>query len=338
VSENFERKSIDVEGPDQVGKGDAVKNIAQEYCNQGIDSTIISFPYYATPIGYSIREVLTEGFSSEIGIENSREVKVKMALFALNRLEILNSILSTKQRGIYIFDRGPFSNALTIAHYLVNEDSSQVNVDDLVDTAIDLDRYFRKVLNIDNCIIKLQTEEDVWVPNRGERGDLYENSDVQEKSKYVYSKFEERIGPGWINITTKKPEGWRNRKEIREDCVAFASTRLGIYGKRYRAKPNPKYIGIKSVQEDLYLGSEVDLKMRKDWLNAVKSNNKEEIYSLGQVIAIHVAKSVDRIEWCNRDIRNEVKRIMELNPEVLDVLEYMYGEKFIINFLQSIYE
>ena len=338
MSENFELKSVDVEGPDQVGKGDAVKNIAQEYCNRGIDTTLISFPYYATPIGYCIREVLTEGFSIDIGIEDSREVKVKMALFALNRLEILNSILSNQQGGVYIFDRGPFSNALTIAYSLVNKESNLVDIDDLVDTAIDLDRYFREVLNIDNCVIKLQTEEDVWVQNRGERGDLHENSDVQEKSKYIYSKFEERIGPGWTNITTKRPDGWRDREEIKEDCISFASSRLGIYGRRYRTRRIPRYIGIESVQEDLYIGSEVDLEARKDWLNAVKSNNKEGIYSLGEEIAIHIAKSVDRIEWCNMDIRKEVKRILELNPEVLDVLEYMYGEKFIINFLQSIYE
>lgn len=65
---------------------------------------------------------------------------------------------------------------------------------------------------------------------------------------------------------------------------------------------------------------------------------KKEIYRLGEIIALHIVESVDRIEWYNEDIRNEIKRIVEFNPEVLSVLEYMYGEKFIIKYLQSIYE
>lgn len=273
--EELKLKSIDFEGSDQVGKGETANEIAQKYCSEGIDTTLISFPYYATPIGYCIREVLTGGFTDSVAISESREVYVKMALFALNRLEILNSILSSQHRGIYIFDRGPFSNALTIAHYLVNEGSSKANLDDLVDTAIDLDRYFIKVLSIDNCVIRLQTEEDVWVQNRGERGDLHENSDVQERSREVYEKFATRIGPGWTNITTKEKGGWRDREVIKDDCVAFASSRLGIYGRRYRARRTPKYIGIEAVQKDLYRGSKVDLKMRETWFSAIKSNNKK---------------------------------------------------------------
>ena len=338
MSDKLELKSIDVEGSDQVGKGDAVKNIAQEYCDRGIDTTIISFPYYATPIGYCIREVLTEGFASDVDINEEREVDVKMALFALNRLEILNSILSATREGIYIFDRGPFSNALTIAYFLVNEVPNTRDVEELVDIAMDLDEYFRNILNIDNCVIRLQTEEGIWVQNRGEKGDLHENSDVQEKSKEVYARFESKVGSGWTNITTKKAEGFREREDIKNDCVDFASARLGIYGRRSRAKRVPKYIGVESIQDDLYIGSEIDKEVRKDWLNAIRSNDKTEIYSLGKLIAKHIAETADTVQWYNEGIRNEIRRIIELNPEILSVLEYMYGEKFVINFLQSIHE
>ena len=116
MTELSEFKSIDIEGSDQVGKGDAVKNLAQEYCNNGIDTTVVSLPYYASPIGYCIRTTLKEGLNPDMNIEREREVHIKMSLFALNRLEILNSILSNPNKGIYLFDRGPFSNALTIGY------------------------------------------------------------------------------------------------------------------------------------------------------------------------------------------------------------------------------
>jgi len=206
MKENFEFKSIDIEGSDQVGKGDAVKNLAQEYCNNGIETTVVSLPYYASPIGYCIRTALKEGFNTDMNIEKEREVHIKMSLFALNRLEILNSILSNPSNGLYLFDRGPFSNALTIA-YALTEGQNGNEIEDLADKALDLDRYFRDMLNIDRCVIRLQTEEQQWTQSRSEKADLYEKSDVQEKSKEVYSIFEQRIGDGWKNITTKKSSG-----------------------------------------------------------------------------------------------------------------------------------
>ncbi|MDY0096729.1 MAG: hypothetical protein RBS01_00015 [Candidatus Dojkabacteria bacterium] len=335
MEENSEFKSIDIEGSDQVGKGDAVKNLAQEYCNKGIDTTVVSFPYYACPIGYCIRTALKEGLSSEMNIDKEREVHVKMSLFALNRLEILNSIMSHPNKGIYLFDRGPFSNALTIA-YSLTEGQNGNEIEDFANTALDLDEYFRKVLSIDKCVIQLQTEEQQWTQSRSEKADLYEKSDVQEKSKEVYSIFEQRIGDGWKNITTKKSSGWRSREEIKHDCMDFSSSRLHIYGKRHRSRRIPKYLGIEEVQRYLYTNSHVDLELREAWLEALKENCKEDIYKLSKDISESIVESVESIKWYNKDIKNEVKRILELNPEVLYVFEYMYGERFLVKFLNSL--
>ncbi len=335
MKENSEFKSIDIEGSDQVGKGDAVKNLAQEYCNKGIDTTVVSLPYYACPIGYCIRTALKEGLSSEMNIDKEREVHVKMSLFALNRLEILNSILSHPNKGIYLFDRGPFSNALTIA-YSLTEGQNGNEIEDLANTALDLDEYFREVLNIDKCVIQLQTEEQQWTQSRSEKADLYEKSDVQEKSKEVYSIFEQRIGDGWKNITTKKSSGWRRRDDIKNDCMDFISSRLGIYSKRHRPKREPQYLGIEEVQTYLYTNSHVDLELREAWLGALKENCKEDIYKLSKDISESIVESVESIKWYNKDIKNEVKRILELNPEVLYVFEYMYGERFLVKFLNSL--
>ncbi len=335
MKENFEFKSIDIEGSDQVGKGDAVKNLAQEYCNNGIETTVVSLPYYASPIGYCIRTALKEGFNTDMNIEKEREVHIKMSLFALNRLEILNSILSNPSNGLYLFDRGPFSNALTIA-YALTEGQNGNEIEDLADKALDLDRYFRDMLNIDRCVIRLQTEEQQWTQSRSEKADLYEKSDVQEKSKEVYSIFEQRIGDGWKNITTKKSSGWRKRDDIKNDCIDFASSRLHIYGKRHRLARIPQYLGIEEVQTYLYHGSNVNLELREAWLGALKENCKEDIYKLSKDISESIVDSVKRIKWYNKDIKNEIKRIIELNPEVLYVFEYMYGERFLVKFLNSL--
>ena len=333
--ENLEFKSIDIEGSDQVGKGDAVKNLAQEYCNNGIDTTVVSLPYYASPIGYCIRTVLKEGLNTDMNIEKEREVHVKMSLFALNRLEILNSILSNPNKGLYLFDRGPFSNALTIA-YALTEGENGNEIEDLADIALDLDRYFRDILNIDKCVIRLQTEDQQWTQNRSEKADLYEKSDVQEKSKEIYYIFEQRIGDGWKNITTKQVTGWRERDEIKNDCMDFTSSRLHIYGKRHRSRREPQYLGIEEVQTYLYTNSHVDLKLTEAWSEALKKNCKEDIYKLSKDISKSIVESVERITWYNEDIKNEIKRILELNPEVLYVLEYMYGEGFLVKFLNSL--
>ncbi|OGC45085.1 hypothetical protein A3J98_01805 [candidate division WS6 bacterium RIFOXYC1_FULL_33_10] len=337
MTELSEFKSIDIEGSDQVGKGDAVKNLAQEYCNNGIDTTVVSLPYYASPIGYCIRTTLKEGLNPDMNIEREREVHIKMSLFALNRLEILNSILSNPNKGIYLFDRGPFSNALTIG-YALTEGQNGNEIEDLADTALDLDKYFREVLNIDRCVIRLQTEEKKWTQSRLEKADLYEKSDVQEKSKEVYSIFEQRIGDGWKNITTKKSSGWRRREDIKNDCMDFASTKLGIYSKRYRSKRVPQYLGIKEIQTYLYKDSDVNLELREAWLGALKENCKDDIYKLSKDISESIVKSFERVTWYNEDIRNEIKRILELNPEVLYVFEYMYGERFLVKFLNSLNE
>lgn len=337
-----EFKSISIEGGDQVGKGDAVKNLAEEYCNKGIDTTVVSFPYYSSPIGYAIRRSLTEdGIFENLDIAKEAEVYIKMTLYALNRLEILNSMLSNPRDGVYIFDRGPSSNALTIAYSLIGQEEVP-NIEDLVDRAIDLDTYFREVLNIDNCIIKLQSEGEKWVKSRREKEDLYENSDVQEKSKEIYSIFEYKIGDGWKNIVTRNRGVWRRRDEIAQDCESFASSRLGIYSKRYRKKRIPEYIGIDSIQKDTYIGSEVDLKMQNDWLEASKNNNKQEIYTLASKISAQIVGSFHYIKWYNEDIRNEIKRISKLNEEifgdVLVILEYIYGEEFLIKFVDSYFD
>ena len=179
-----------------------------------------------------------------------------MALFSLNRLEVLNAILSKPQEGVYIFDRGPFSNALTIGYALIGN-QEVTNIDDLVERALDYDSYFRRVLNIDNCVIKLESEEGKWVASREERGDLHERSDVQGESNEIYKYFENKIGKGWTNIITRDANGWRSREDITRDCFEFANSRLEIHSRRFREKRNVGGLSIEEIASSLYRGSSI---------------------------------------------------------------------------------
>ena len=66
---------IDFEGADQVGKGDAVKNFSECISMLGLHSRVIAFPYYCTPIGYVIRDILVNGFPKEISMPKKKSLK-----------------------------------------------------------------------------------------------------------------------------------------------------------------------------------------------------------------------------------------------------------------------
>lgn len=85
--ENF--FSVDIKGGDQVGKGDAVKSLSFQLANEGFDVSVISFPCYTSPIGNAVRAVLKEDIFDDLGLDPKESVSSKMALFSLNRLEIL---------------------------------------------------------------------------------------------------------------------------------------------------------------------------------------------------------------------------------------------------------
>ncbi len=168
-------KCVNFEGLDQVGKGDAVKNLSYEISQLGYKTNVISFPYYATPFGFLIRDILVNGLPESIKVNKNQEVELKMALFSLNRLEILNCILCDKQYDVYIFDRGPFSCALTIGYHISNYNDEYERISEYADKGLYFDSYFRGILNVDNCVIYLKHKGIEWEGSRQKEGDdLYE--------------------------------------------------------------------------------------------------------------------------------------------------------------------
>lgn len=330
-------KCIDFEGSDQVGKGDAVKNISLELANRGLKTSVISFPYYATPFGYLIREILVNGFPSKFKLDSDRAVQLKMSLFSLNRLEILNCILASRKFDIYVFDRGPFSNALTIAYHIFQNEKDSQNREHLVDMALFFDSYLRDVLSIDNCVICLKYEGVEWKESRnGQRDDLHEVSGVQDISTQIYQLFEAKLGDGWKNVVTKNTNGWRERDDIKGDCLEFALNRGIIPKKRGGEKKVLKYLGLNEIQKSLYVGSEIKVGLKKEWLSAITNNDKKEVYRVSELVSEALASSTERLVWNDIGVVNHIKVLLNLFPEIFDIIEYKYGKPFVSKLKKSI--
>jgi len=327
---------IDFEGADQVGKGDAVKNFSKYTSVLGLHSCIIAFPYYCTPIGYIIRDTLLNGFPNEI--KKDKEVEIKMALFALNRIEILNCIEQNEMFDLYIFDRGPFSNALTIAYHLFANPREISRKNRLVSDALHLDLYFRETLNIDNCVVCLRYKDVEWKKERkNDGGDLYERKEVQDISGEVYDIFENEIGEGWKNVVTKDKNGWRSREDIREECVEFAINR-GILPKSAITNRivKPYYLSIDEIEKYLYPNSDVSEYLKRSWLDAVAKNDKNKVYLLSGEIAKAFVSTTGPLIWNSDKIVEQVKNILNSFPEILDILTIKYGKSFVCKFLDSL--
>lgn len=334
----MEYKCINFEGLDQVGKGDAVKNVSLEISNLGYDTCVISFPYYATPIGFTIREILVNGIPESIDVDKNREVEIKMALFALNRLEILNCILFDNKHDVYVFDRGPFSCALTIGYHIFQHSQDYERKEYLIDRGLYFDSYFRKILNVDNCVIYLKHKDIGWEESRGKDGsDLYERGEVQGISADVYSIFSKKIGKGWSDVVTKDGNGWRSREDIKRECFSKIIKRKVIDNlHKSKGKGILKYLGIDEVGSFLYTGSIVKKTFVNDWGNAIQCNDKKEVYRVSEVVSEALASSTEGIVWHDSNMVDSIDNLISAYPEILDIINYKYGKTFLAKFTNSL--
>lgn len=325
--------SVDVEGGDQVGKGDAVKNLAEKIAYEGYDVSVISFPCYATPIGNAVREVLKQNLFSELGLDEYESVSAKMALFALNRLEVLNYVLQKNTDTVYVCDRGPFSNALTIAYALVSDPVLHDMQDTLVEEALELDSFFRCSMHTDSCVIKLSSGSGIWSKER-EDGDLHERKDVQELSEDIYESIWKIANVDFTNVLTKKHGEWRPRSEIQCDCFNFVQPKLKSGSKGNSKIPN--YLEVGEVMSTLYQGGRAGSGALKGFSSSIMENNKVAMYESASVIAHDVVGSVKDIRWYNMDIRSAAREILAMHDGILLLLERLYGERFVLKLLKSV--
>lgn len=336
-------KVIVCEGRDQVGKADAILTFSKKMIELGVPVTYSSFPIYASPFGTIIRLFLRQGLDN-FHFEPIRELKIKMAFYALDRLQFMDVLLSNKKskETLILLDRSPFSNAVSIAYGLANTPKAQdpAVINELVDFAFDLENYMIKTMNLTNCVIQLVSENNSWSNVRNESNDINENEKVQFAADKIYDMYAEKIGSGWRKITTKTGDGWRDRNDIYGDILSFLGERIdtnslihrkNMLGIRYE-------IGIEEILKHMYKGQELPEGVVCKYLNALRTNDKDTMHDSGCLIGTETGKTCKIMKIAHKDVRISMKKITDEIPEIFDVIEYFISKNFVDKFVKAINE
>lgn len=318
-----------VEGGDQVGKGDATSRILNELESEHVNITYSSFPVYATPVGTVIRSLLKNGCPEEV-LSAESNLDVRMALFALNRMEFMDVYLSNEKYWdtLLVLDRSPYSNAVTIGYGIsLQSDWNREQVQEYIDKAMNYDSLMISKLGLDRCVVQLKSQEDEWKNIRGEGTDQYEKKDVQERCSEVYSMYKDIVGSGWNDVVTKSNDGWRSRDEIWSDIDKILWDTYGAMGE---IRQGDRYdIGFKEIVEGMYPKAVYDKKSYSIYNKGLKGNVKELMYSEGLKLGEQVANSCINIRFKSPLVRDEFRRVVLEVPEVMNVFAYFLGGSFV---------
>lgn len=328
--------SLCLEGGDQVGKADATNRLVEELEKQKINLTFTSFPIYSTPIGTSIRYLLKNGCPEEI-LSNVSSLETRIALFALNRLEYMDVLLGNKKfcDTFLLFDRSPFSNALTISYGLSSFDNMNSDeVANYIDLSLNYDSLMISKLGLDRCVVQLQSKKKNWDNIRVEEGDQYEREEVQEKCDYVYEGYKKIIGDGWHQIVTKDENGWRKKNEI---FNSINNILLSTYGDMSDIRTGKRYqIGFKEIIERMYPKSKYEENQYKKYNEALKGNFKDQMYANGVLLGKQVANTCSEVRIRDEEVRMEFRRIVWSVPETINVMRYFLGDTFVNKFIEGL--
>ncbi len=329
---------LSCEGGDQVGKGDSLNFLLDRLVgDEQVNVVTTSFPIYGTPIGNTIRVFLKEG-GEKFDLAPREELEVKMALFALNRLEFLEVFLSEEmdENSLILFDRSAFSNALTIAYAMKKiPDIDKKEVQELVKMALDLDSLLIKTLNLTNCVVCLTSEGGNWENARGGDIDLHEDSEVQEYANYVYSLYQEVVGEGWKNVVTRGDGGWRGREEIFMEIREFVQERLGNFVKT-KDRGERRDIGIKEIMKNIYIGSNVETDLLEEYVSSIRNNDKNLMYVTSAEVKEGICSTYERILFKNRTVRDAFREVCEKCPKIAVVLSFNLGAEFVNNLTKAL--
>ncbi len=328
--ENQYYGSVCIEGGDQLGKGDATSEIVRELEKDDVNLTYSSFPVYATPVGAVIRSFLKGGFSNP-GLEEKDSLDVRMALFALNRLEFMDVYLGDKKYRdtMLIFDRSPFSNALTIGYWLsLQQGWDEEEVAACIDRAVDYDSLMITELGLDRCVVQLVSTESEWRSVRTEKEvDQHERQDVQEMSRKVYGIYRDVVGPSWHQVVTRRDDGWRAREDIRNDIKSILRN---TYGDMENIRQGLRYnIGFEEIVNKIYPQAQYSQELCCMFNSAVRENVKDVMYASGLELGRQVAESCVDIRISNEKVKAEFRRILDIIPNMIAVFEYYYGKSFV---------
>lgn len=289
-----------IEGGDQIGKGDSFLNLKNHYLSKSINLTTVSLPIYSTPIGTVVRRLLKDGVPDTI-LKKHNELNIRMALFALNRLELMNAFLAEKKYrdSLILFDRSPFSNALTIAYALANvKYIEEKELSKYVDTALDLDGYIIKTLNLGRCVVQLyhSCKSGTWSSIRGHKNeDMYERKEVQERCDDVYKIYQEKIGKNWRKIATKIDGKWRDRANISKELQQIVNDTYVDMELIKNSKCHS--INFNEIVPNLYLGAKWNGTDLEKYMLALERNNKDDMYEYAVKLGMSVANSVEEVRF-----------------------------------------
>lgn len=334
--ENADYRTVCLEGGDQVGKADASSVMISKLESEGVNLTYTSFPIYSTPVGSTIRTLLKEGSPEDV-LSAESDLNVRMALFALNRLEFLDVFLNDDKYSntLLLLDRSPYSNALTIAYGLSeHEDWENEKVQALIEKSLDYDSFMIHKLGLDNCVVQLKSNASNWKNIRKGETDTYEEDSVQERCDDVYEMYKGGVGDSWHEIVTKDDSGWRDREEI---CGDISDAIFNKYGIMSDIRQGETYnVGFKEIVKSMYPMANYDRKTYSIYSNALKSNQKDLMYSNGVKLGQEVANSCINIRFKNKEIRDEYRRIVLELPEILSVFQYTLGRSYVGKLMRAL--
>ncbi len=336
---NYGTRTVAIEGGDQVGKGDAILNLSRALVEEGESITMLALPFYALPIGMSIRKMLCtnqENLRKINGLEDvvgtPRQTEIAMAMFALNRLEVLKTL--EKAEGLVILDRSAFSHALTISYNIFLGNIPKEEMEEFAYKGIDMDQLFIDELNLSNCVLNLRTEKSKWNASRGNGEDLYEREEVQDICDSVYDVFKEYSKEGWKNVVTRKDDKWRSREDILQDNLEFVHSRIS--SKREKLG-HLRVLSAKDISNDIYPDIQLSPKDEESWMEAVLANDKQKMYQASINIAEEIAKGIKTVQL-STEIREQFKKILGEYPEVYSLLEAFAGSHYVLVLREAVNE
>jgi hypothetical protein len=260
-------------------------------------------------------------------------------VYALNRLEALESISRQSEglEGVYVFDRSPYSNALTIAYGLGGlKNITKEDVNSLVKFLYDSEQLFLDSLNLRNCVIHLKSDygKDGWKNDRSQEADLLESKDVQEVADFVYDEFSGFVGDGWKSVLTKIDGKWRNKEDIYKDIKKFVDLRLDL-------KPsvgNIEIIDSLDIGKNLYGVDISNLENYDRYITAIKECDKDTMYKEALEVGKYIREHCEEVSINNNEVLKNMRDILDSYPEIFDLLEYYLDEYFVENFTMAVYE
>ena len=320
---------VSCEGGDQFGKGDAILTFRNKFLNKGVSITYSSFPMYATPFGTCIRKFLNYGMEV-FKFNPKRELKIKMALYALNRLEFLDIVLTDVifKRTLILLDRSPFSNAVTLAYGIVNiEKFSKKEIREYIEYAFWLEKLMIRKLKLKDCVVQMIALNNSWNNLReGGQKDINENIDIQTMTEKTYDLYQDEVGEGWKKIVTKMDEGWADREDIFKDIYNFVVSRYGEFN--LEVFPKDLSVNVEEVIKNSYPGANVKKIDIKNYMEALVNNKKDKMYVYSIKIGEQIASSTDDFLIQDKEVQKNFYRILKDLPEIYTVLEEYLNDDF----------